>query len=151
MTANHRRLGLWIICTAFFLLSGCSTFDRDWHDAAGATPVNPVDITGRWQGTWESTVGTHHGDLRCIVTRTDATNYRARYAATYAGFLHFEYEIALTGQREGEWIRFEGQADLGGMAGGVYSHEGHANATDFFATYKSSEDSGRYTMKRPPE
>jgi hypothetical protein len=151
MTATHRRLGSLTICAALLLICGCSTFDRDWLAAAGTTPANAVDIAGRWQGTWASNVGTHNGDLRCIITRVDQTNYRARYAATYAGILHFEYEIPLVGEREGEWIRFEGEADLSWMAGGIYHHEGHANSTDFFATYKSNEDNGRYTMKRPSE
>ncbi|HWE03453.1 MAG TPA: hypothetical protein VG326_13695 [Tepidisphaeraceae bacterium] len=151
MTATFRRFGCWTICAAVMLLGGCSSFDRDWNAAAGVAPANPVDITGRWQGTWASSVGTHHGDLRCLITRTDAVTYHARYAATYGGIFHFEYEIPLVGEREGEWIHFEGDADLGALAGGVYHHEGHANSTDLFATYRSSDDNGRYTMKRPRE
>ena len=112
MTATFRRFGFWTIFAAMLFVCGCSSFDHDWNGAAGMKPENPVDITGRWQGTWASSVGTHHGDLRCLITRSDATNYRARYAATYGGIFHFEYEIALTGERKGEWIRFEGQADL---------------------------------------
>lgn len=135
---------------ALLCVAGCSTFDRDW-DAAGALhPAGSTDITGRWQGNWASNVSSHSGELRCLITRdSDRKLYHARYAATYLGVFHFNYDMDMTGQREGEWVKLSGQADLGGMAGGVYHYDAHANATDFFATYKSDEDNGRFTLKRP--
>lgn len=133
---------------ALCVLTGCSDFDRDWDRLANTKPTNTMDITGRWQGSWVSDVNGHSGGLRCIMSRVDDYTYHARYAATYGGFLHFNYEMDLTSVRESDWIRFAGQADLGGVAGGVYHYDGHANADKFTATYKSSADHGSFDMKR---
>ena len=144
-----RSVGLLALLICGFFVVGCSTFDHDWDAAAGVRPVSQSDISGRWQGTWSSNANSHSGDLRCLITRTDDKTFHARYAATYASILHFNYEMDLTAEREGEFMRFAGQADLGAMAGGIYHYEGHANATDFFANYKSDGDYGRFVMKRP--
>jgi len=48
-------------------------------------------------------------------------------------------------------VHFDGEADLGWMAGGVYKYDGHANSTDYFCTYHSSYDNGSFTMKRPEQ
>ncbi len=144
-----RGLSVLEILGVFLLssLSGCSTFDRDW--AKAPEPANPLDIQGRWQGTWQSNVGEHNGNLRCIITAATPSAVHVRYAATYGGIFHFEYEMDMTCQRRGQWVHFEGQADLGGLAGGIYHYAGDANASDYFATYRSDSDHGRFTMKRP--
>jgi len=131
------------------LLGGCSAFDRDWDAAAKVQPSSPTDITGRWQGTWKSDASGHDGGLRCLITRIDPRTYHARYAATYGGIFHFGYEMDLIATPEQDWIKFEGQADLGSMAGGVYHYEGHANAEKFYATYHCDKDHGRFDMNRP--
>ena len=73
-------------------------------------PANGTDITGRWTGTWQSDAG-HSGNLRCLISKTDSQTYHARYAATYAGILHFGYEMDLQAQREAEWVKFQGEAE----------------------------------------
>ena len=138
---------LWLL--ASLICCSCSTFDKDWDAAAGLKAENPTDITGRWQGNWQSDASNHSGDLRCLVTRQGKSSYHARYAATYWNALHFEYEMNLTAERRGDWMHFEGQADLGPMAGGIYHYEGNANDSSYFATYKSLVDHGKFTMKRP--
>jgi hypothetical protein len=137
------------IFTGILLLSGCSQFERDWEAAAAVKPADSTDITGRWQGTWSSDASGHNGGLRCLMTRINSKTYHARYAATYFTILHFSYEMDLSADRMPEWVKFEGEADLGAMAGGVYHYEGHANAENFYATYRSNQDHGRFTMKRP--
>jgi hypothetical protein len=49
--------------------------------------------------------------------------------------------------REGKAV-FHGEADLG-WAGGVYSYDGEANATNFFSLYRSEKDHGQFRMQRP--
>jgi hypothetical protein len=46
-------------------------------------------------------------------------------------------------------LRFEGEADLGWLAGGVYRYDGQATPASFFSTYKSKYDHGTFQMKRP--
>src|SRR5579871_5678175 len=132
------------LVAALLGLNGCSDFDRDWNAAAAAKPADQTDITGRWEGTWSSDANGHCGGLRCIITRLDPRSYHARYAATYAGIFHFGYEMTLIADKQNDWVQFEGSADLGSMAGGNYHYEGHANAEAFYATYKSSDDHGRF-------
>src|SRR5687767_7268877 len=45
-------------------LSGCSTFHREWKQAA-AQPAPTDDISGGWQGMWKSEATGHEGTLRC--------------------------------------------------------------------------------------
>ena len=130
-------------------LAGCSSFDHDWDAAAGVKPAGPTDITGRWQGTWASDADGHTGGLRCLITQTNEHLYHARYAATYGGMLHFNYEMDLTADQKFDWVTFDGSADLGALAGGEYQYEGRANSEKFYARYRSDEDRGQFNMTRP--
>ena len=48
------------VLAALLVLSGCSTFNRDWKAAATATaPTN--SIAGRWEGKWVSDHNGHNG------------------------------------------------------------------------------------------
>jgi len=138
-----------LVVASLLLFTGCSHFDHDWAATAGIQPNGLQDITGRWQGTWQSAADGHSGGLRCIVTRVNETTYHAAFFATYASILHFTYDMNLSAHPQGEVMIFEGQSDLGPLAGGLYHYDGHANSTDFFANYKCSYDNGTFTMKRP--
>ncbi len=99
-------------------------------------------------GTWTSEASGHHGSLKCVVTATNAHQYRAFFHATYKKILSFSYAVPLTVEhREGKAV-FHGEADLG-WAGGVYSYDGEANATNFFSLYRSEKDHGQFRMQRP--
>ena len=129
---------------------GCSSFNQEWR-AASALPAAPTDVTGRWQGTWDSDQSGHGGGLRCVVSRLDEQTFRAHFAATYAGALRFNYVARLTGQTAPDgYTYFEGSADLGALAGGVYEYEGRADAREFECVYRSKSDRGRFQMARPP-
>ena len=135
------RISLLLLCLT--LLSGCSTFDRDWQAPA------PADgLAGRWQGRWVSDLNGHEGELRAIVTRLADDRYQARYRARYWKVMNFEYTVEMTTQqREGE-LHFEGQADLGFFAGGVYTYKGTATDRQWLSTYESKFDHGRFEMEK---
>ena len=128
-------------------LTGCA-FNRDFKEAL-KKPVSPGDITGAWEGTWKSDSNGHNGRLRCILTKTSEENYQARYRANYKKILSFEYTVPLTAARDGSSYRFEGSADLGKLAGGVYTYKGAASAGTFISTYDSKYDHGTFEMSRP--
>lgn len=130
-------------------LTGCSNFGREWR-AAGRQPAPVTGIGGRWEGVWISEVNGHRGRLRAILTPETNQVWRARFHARYAGLLSFGYTVSLqtTAAADGE-VRFAGEADLGKLAGGVYSYTGRASATHFHATYRSREDHGRFELRRP--
>ena len=135
------------VCLAV-LATGCSTFNRDWTNAA-AVPPPTNDITGRWEGEWHSDANGHHGRLRCLITQLDGTHYRARYRASWGKIFHFGYTVDMRVERSDNLFRFEGGADLGRLAGGMYRYDGRADSTNFVSNYKSRRDHGTFQMARP--
>ena len=130
------------------LLSGCSSFDRQWKQAS-AQPAPGADILGRWQGTWKSDASGHNDPLRCLITRTDQGEYQARFHAKYHTVLTFGYTVKLQVTQSGENFQFRGDANLHWWAGGMYDYEGKATATNFFSTYRCKYDHGTFQMTRP--
>lgn len=109
-----------------------------------------MGLEGRWAGQWVSDVNGHKGRLRCLVTPLEATRYRARFHAKYARVLSFSYTAELTLKQGPEQWNFEGSADLGKLAGGVYHYQGHVTETNFFSTYRSKYDRGTFRMTSVP-
>lgn len=137
-----------VALTALVVLSGCSTFNRDWKAAAtNPTPAN--SIAGRWEGKWLSDHNGHSGRLRALIRPLDNGQYEARYHAKYGGIFSFGMEAKLDVKpaAAGQW-QFSGAEDLGG-AYGVYRYAGKASATNFLSTYKASFDHGTFQMTRP--
>ncbi len=97
-----------------------------------------------------SEVNGHTGRLRAILSPTGAQSYRARFHARYAGILSFGYTVELTATNDSTGrAHFRGSADLGKLAGGVYTYAGRADARRFEATYQSRADHGRFELRRP--
>jgi hypothetical protein len=140
-------------------LAGCSTFNRDFEAVtfSGLSSSGVSDLTGRWEGTWQSDENGHTGMLRCIITRNDS-DYLARYYATYTWWclpMSFEYVIPTTAQPEGPakalggvW-KLRGSAELScWVAGGLYEYEARVENGEYVATYRSDFDRGVFRMKR---
>lgn len=105
---------------------------------------------GRWEGRWSSDANGHNGQLRCLISSTNETECRARFRATYGQLLHFTYTVPLSLQAHYEGWEFDGQANLGALAGGLYYYEGRASTTNFYSTYRSKYDHGIFQMHRVP-
>jgi hypothetical protein len=142
-----RSLATVLVAPFLFFTGGCTTFNHAWNEAAKQPTSN--DLQGRWQGVWVSEA-THHTDkLRCIITKKDDHTYRARFHAKYHTVLSFGYTVSLNVTPATNGFMFNGQADLGWYAGGVYHYEGHADATNFFSKYSCKYDHGTFQMSRP--
>jgi hypothetical protein len=144
-TQLTRKLCRTISFIAMVFLTGCSSFEREWKQAASA---GQSGLAGRWQGTWASDVNGHHGKLRCVVSQIEGPEYRARFRATYQTVLHFSYNVNLHVERQGNEFKFQGEADLG-LAGGVYHYVGQAEGSNFLSTYSCASDHGTFQMTRP--
>lgn len=130
------------------VLCGCSGFNYAWKQA-GEQPAPAGSIQGRWQGRWLSDVNGHNGALRCIVSVNETNGYEARFRATYRKVVRFSYTVPLAvTSSNGVW-HFNGQENLGALAGGVYHYEGTATPTQFHSTYRSKYDHGWFDMSRP--
>jgi hypothetical protein len=137
---------LWVI----WMVAGCSSFNRNWKEAT-RLPDSNRDLVGRWQGTWRSDVNGHNDDLRCLLTKQDEGKYLARFQAKYRKLVRFTftYTVPLTVvEKETGEFEFEGTANLGMLAGGVYKYKGEADATNFVSTYDCKYDSGKFRMLR---
>src|ERR1041384_1571608 len=140
MARQSRRIGksgfLFVLLLMLVVLAttGCSTFNRDWKTAA-ATPTPTNDLAGRWQGTWESGVNGHSDKLRCLVSRQSETNYTARFHAKYRKIFSFGYTVNLAVKESDGNFQFQGEANLGKLAGGLYYYVGQASTTNFSSTY----------------
>jgi hypothetical protein len=151
----HPKISLpvrWPLSLAILMLalvgSGCSQFHGEWRAAAKQAP--PADaIVGRWQGSWKSVPSGHTDKLRCLVTKLDDTRYQAWFHAKYHTIFSFAYKVELRVEKQTSEFQFKGSADLGKLAGGVYTYDGHANATNFFSTYTAKLDHGTFQMTRP--
>jgi len=137
----------YILCILILsLLCGCSSFERDWQSRLGVEPGPPP--TGLWEGTWLSRHNNHTGNLRCIVDSAEDGNHSWRYKATYAGFFTFEYTVLMQVRFDDDTAHFQGEADLGNFAGGVYKYSGQANESTLKSTYKAKSDHGVFEMNR---
>ena len=138
-----------LIALALVSQTGCSAlsgFHRDWR--SGCCCASQGDITGCWDGCWESRCTGHHGKVRAIITRCDDTHYRARFHGTFFKVIPFGYEMTLTAvPQEGQYV-LSGQKNLGKLAGGVYRFQGHATDSEFYADYTSDNDRGTFIMSR---
>lgn len=141
-----------LLCLGSLLLtaSGCSGFHRAWKvEQSQAQATTSEALTGAWEGTWLSDANGHHGRLRALITQNPDGTYHAWYHAKYKRILSFAYSVdmevhAITGGHT-----FKGEANLGRLAGGVYTYEGTATNGIYNATYDSKYDHGVFKMERP--
>jgi hypothetical protein len=145
-TAAAYRVAVFLI--ASMLCGGCTTFHHDW-EVASHQSVPATELKGRWEGFWLSDANAHTGKLRCVISQKEDGDYRARFHAKYGKVFSFGYTVTLKVEPLGDSYKFQGQANLGWLAGGVYSYEGHADQTNFFSTYSSKYDHGTFQMTRP--
>ena len=136
-----------LILAVLVLAAGCCGFDREWK-RAGVEPKVAEGLAGRWQGAWVSEKNGHHGKLRCLVTPGTNNVYQARFHAKYWKIFSFGYEVPLEAQCGSGTCRFEGQADLGALAGGVYRYKGEVAGTNWQSSYTSRYDRGSFRMDR---
>jgi len=115
---------------AALLCGGCSTFNYEWRLAA-KKPAPTNDITGRWEGRWLSHANGHNDAMRCLISRVDTNHYDAKFRAAYSHSrfkwlkVHFAYTVRLETAPATNGVTFHGREDLGALAGGVYTYEGH--------------------------
>jgi hypothetical protein len=145
---------LLLLAAAALAFAGCSTFNYEWRQAA-KKPMPTNAITGRWEGHWFSEPTGHRDRMRALVTSVDTTHYDVKFHAAYKSetfkiiTVHFGYTVRMEARPGPNGIAFHGSEDLGAIAGGVYTYDGYANATNFFSTYEAKRDRGTFEMKRP--
>ena len=140
----------WIFLFTFVIFSiGCSTFDRDWNSAQQS-----AGIEGRWVGRWHSDTNQHNDVLRCLITRKEVGVYHTRFHAKYKwGILpiSFGYGLDMTVTESNGQYQFQGEADLGKLAGGLYHYNGSGTTNQLQFNYRSPKDQGTFQLQRSEE
>lgn len=139
---------LFLLTVAALLLTGCSSFNREWNTAIAQTP-SATDISGPWEGQWTSDKNGHTGRLRGIFRQTSGNEYDAHFQATFWKIFRASYRAPLKYSELNGLYTLSGESDLGMLSGGLYTYEGEATPTRFFSTYKNKYDYGTFEMKRP--
>ena len=84
----------------------------------------------------------HTGELRAILTQLAPDRYEGFFLARYMKFLTVCYTVELRLNQSEYPCAFEGEANLGSLAGGVYQYRGTIDPRRFFSTYRCSYDFG---------
>jgi len=149
MIRNLLRL---LPCFAIIFTAGCSTYDKRFS-AASRTPVKNGDLTGAYAGKWMS--ASHPGgggNLRCIMSQVNASDYLADFHATWHGFAS-EHTVVLhtkpAAHKKSGARDFEGTSKLHTPIGaGTYACKGCMDTRTMCACYDATYDRGTMKLMR---
>ncbi len=138
-------------CFAILLTAGCSTssYNKRFAEAA-AKAAKAGHFEGAYSGKWTSSRA-GGGNLRCILTAVNASDYLADFHATWHGFasehtvpLHTKPAHKKSGARD-----FEGTSELHTIIGaGTYSCKGTMDQRTMRASYDATYDRGTFQLSR---
>jgi hypothetical protein len=106
-----------------------------------------TDLSGHWQGYWQSDDTGHRGVLRCTFTRLDDSSYRANFSGRFLKIVPFRYSVVLNAVDHGDVVQLSGSQELGRRFGTFY-YSAEATCSDFNATFTSCKDSGQFVLTR---
>lgn len=102
--------------------------------------------SGRWVGQWRSDANGHRGPLRATLTPT-ATGYDARFAGRFALVVPFFYRTHLdVVGTSGDTLFLAAERRV--PLFGTFHTDAVVTPWGFDATFRSGNDSGRFTLTR---
>jgi hypothetical protein len=125
------------------LTANCGDFHRAWELAA-----HDPSRGERWTGEWRSQTNGHHGELLCLLRRLSSGGFEAMFHARYAKYLRVCYTAPLKAVPQNEGFRLEGEADIGSLAGGVYTYRGELVGDKLTCAYECRYDRGVFELTR---
>jgi hypothetical protein len=107
----------------------------------------PVELSGKWHGTWKSCETGHHGPLNATFCKVNDDCYQVRFTGRFLVALPFRFTVPLhvTGREDGR-VFLSGAPHL--PLFGTFRFEAVATECDFTATYCSRNDRGRFVLCR---
>ena len=112
------------------------------------SPALAVDLSGCWQGTWESTSTGHSGLLRATFTPCGDGRYAVDFSGRFFRILPFRYSVPLrVVEDRGDCVTLAGSSWLGRMFG-TFSYRASADDCRFEACYSSAKDNGIFRLSR---
>ena len=103
-----------------------------------ATPnlTSATDLSGHWQGYWQSDDTGHRGVLRCTFTQLSDGSYRADFSGRFFKIIPFRYSVVLDAVDQGDVVNLSGSQQLGRRYGTFY-YSATATCSEFNATFSS--------------
>ena len=118
--------------------------------AAGtaAEPAAATDLSGCWNGHWESCTTGHQGPLNATFCQTCPTSYSVEFTGRFFKIVPFRYSVTLdVVSDDGTTVVLAGSSYLGRLAG-TFSYQASATSTEFTANYSSCKDQGKFVLSR---
>jgi hypothetical protein len=115
---------------------------------AGTTRAGePIDLSGRWRGTWLSCQTGHHGVLWARFHKINDTCYRVHFTGNFWVVIPFRFTVNLAAAEQADGtVVLSGSPRLPFF--GVFDFAAVGTDHDFQATYSTSRDDGRFTLHR---
>jgi hypothetical protein len=118
-------------------------------------PAQPLDIAGKWTGTWSSyspTQGNKAPGFECAKLDATVAKNNDVWEAVFEGDCGrpYKYSIKMEGRQTGSAVLFKGTADLGAADGGIYDWIGRANNAEFIGFYTNAFTTGVFSLQRVP-
>ena len=141
-----------VFCLSLALIAGCSSYDKRFAEASRGD-VKGVLCDGAYSGRWTS--ASHPGgggNLRCILTKVNGSDFRADFHATWHGMSSSHSVVLHTkpAARKKSGVRdFEGTCKLSTIIGaGIYMCKGTMDNGTMRACYDATYDRGTFEMTR---
>jgi hypothetical protein len=116
--------------------------------AGGASTARAADLSGCWDGYWQSCSSGHQGPLSATFCRTDPNHYQVTFTGRFFRFIPFRYTVTLSVLADdGQTVTLGGSHDLGRLAG-TFTYRATATSTNFTANYYSCKDQGKFVLSR---
>ncbi len=139
-------------CLLVVFVTGCSTYGKRFAEAS-KIPAKPGHFAGAYSGRWMSAKSPGSGgNLRCILSPVNASDYRADFHATWHGFAS-EHSVVIhtkpsargkAGSRD-----FEGTSKVRTPIGaGTYTCRGTLSFREMLAGYDATYDRGTFELVR---
>jgi len=117
-----------------------------WCLLAGA--AGAVDLSGSWNGSWQSCTTGHAGPLSACFTPCGDGAYRVEFTGRFFKIIPFRYSVVLRVVEEtDDRVTLAGSSQLGRLFG-TFTYRATADGCRFDAAYGSRKDSGSFRMTR---
>jgi hypothetical protein len=115
---------------------------------AYTSQAQATDLSGYWQGSWNSCNTGHHGVLRGTFCRISPSAYQVNFTGRFFKVFPFRYSVVLNVvSDDGQTVRLQGSSYLGRMFGTFY-YNATVTGSCFNASYTSCKDSGTFQMTK---
>jgi hypothetical protein len=109
--------------------------------------VAGTNLSGCWEGYWQSCKNGHKGPLRATFTCCGEGTYRVEFSGRFWKVFPFRYTATLQATPDEQGVSIYSRQYLGRLFG-TFQMTGHADDCSFHANFCSADDRGVFVLKR---